>query len=90
MKYTVTIAEAGRGKFRVTVAEGDSKTTHVVSVTPQDLAKYAPSATPEALLRAAFEFLLQREPKESILREFAIPDIEKYFPDFRMKLRILG
>ncbi len=90
MKYTLTIADAEPGKFRVTVAEGDSKTTHVVAVPPQDLAKYAPGVTPEALLRAAFEFLLQREPKESILREFAIPDIERYFPDFRTKLRISG
>jgi hypothetical protein len=30
---------------------------------------------------AAFNFLLDREPQESILRRFELPVIELYFPD---------
>ncbi|MGA8037688.1 MAG: hypothetical protein WA823_17440 [Candidatus Acidiferrales bacterium] len=88
MKYSIAIVEEGATKFRVTIADGNSKTSHLVSVRPEDVAKYAPGARTEALLRASFEFLLAREPKESILREFALPDIEKYFPDFRSRLKI--
>jgi len=33
-------------------------------------------------VKAAFRFLLDREPKESILREFDLPVISRYFPEF--------
>jgi hypothetical protein len=50
----------------VTVDDGHGVTTHAVTVWPSDVARYAPGAEPEALLEAAFEFLFDREPKESI------------------------
>jgi len=37
---------------------------------------------PESLVRRSFEFLLEREPKESILREFELSVIQKYFPEY--------
>jgi hypothetical protein len=37
---------------------------------------------PDELVRRSFEFLLAREPKESILREFELPVIQKYFPEY--------
>jgi hypothetical protein len=37
---------------------------------------------PEQTLRRAFDFLLEREPAESILRSFALEDIARYFPEF--------
>ena len=33
-------------------------------------------------MRASFEFLLAHEPKESILREFDIEVISRYFPEY--------
>ena len=39
-------------------------------------------ATLEECIRAAFRFLLDHEPKESILRRFDISTIERYFPGF--------
>lgn len=38
--------------------------------------------SPEALVRASFEFLLEREPAGSILPRFELPVIQAYFPDF--------
>jgi hypothetical protein len=35
-----------------------------------------------AIVRASFEFLLEREPKESILRSFELSVIERYFPEY--------
>lgn len=58
-------------------------TTHEVAVSGADLARLAPGAThPEDLVRRSFEFLLEREPKESILRQFDLPLIGRYFPDY--------
>ncbi len=42
--------------------------------------------TPEELVRKSFEFLLEREPKESILREFNLNVISKYFPEYEKEI----
>jgi hypothetical protein len=68
--------------YDVVVNDGHGETTHEVTVWPSDLARYAPDATPEALLEASFAFLLEREPKEAILRKFELPVIERYFPEY--------
>jgi len=57
-------------------------TSHEVTVTPDDIARYAPGSTPERLLQASFEFLLEREPASSIMSRFALPVIERYFPEY--------
>ena len=59
-----------------------TKTTHDVTVTPEDMARYVPASTPERLLEASFQFLLAREPASSILSRFALPVIERYFPEY--------
>jgi hypothetical protein len=50
----------------------------------QRLAKGRHSA--ESCIDAAFRFLLDREPKESILRQFDLAVIERYFPEFEREL----
>lgn len=47
-----------------------------------DLQRWGRGQTPEELVRRSFEFLLQRESKESILREFDLSVIQRYFPDY--------
>jgi hypothetical protein len=37
---------------------------------------------PEELVRASFEFLLEREPATSILREISLNIISQYFPGY--------
>jgi hypothetical protein len=73
--------------FLVTIDEGTSSTSHIVTVWPSDIERYAPGAEPEELLTASFEFLLEREPKESILRTFELPVIERYFPEYGAAMR---
>ena len=41
----------------------------------------------EELIEASFEFLLERESKESILAEFDLPVIGRYFPDYPFDIR---
>lgn len=46
--------------------------------------------TPEDLVRKSFEFLLAREPKESILGEFELPIIQSYFPEYESEIQKLS
>jgi hypothetical protein len=65
----------------VRVREGAFATEHRLTVTAGDLARLDPDAAdPERLVRAAFAFLLEREPASSILRSFDLPVIGRYFP----------
>ena len=83
---TITVNHRSGAIYDVTVEDGGGRTSHAVSVTPAHLARFAPNATPEALLKGSFEFLLEREPKEAILARFELPVIERYFPDYPQAL----
>lgn len=39
-------------------------------------------ADPELIVRASFDFLLNREPPEDILSTFDLSEISKYYPDY--------
>ena len=73
---TVRIDEKGR-----VVSE------HSVTVSKADKERFAPDSTVEDLVTRSFEFLLEREPPTSILRTFALPDIERFFPEFPRSIR---
>ena len=67
----------------VVITDPDGSTRHEVTVTRTVLERLAPGADdPEDLVRRSFAFLLEREPKESILRSFELPEIGRYFPDY--------
>ena len=72
----------------VTVAGNGASTSHEVAVRTADLARLAPDAvTPEDLVRRSFAFLLAREPRESILRQFELTVIGRYFPEWEHEIR---
>lgn len=74
-------------RFEVVVTEGSGRTRHRVTAAAGDIARLAaPGATPEAVIEASFRFLLDREPKESILGRFDLTVISRYFPDYEAKL----
>jgi hypothetical protein len=83
MNRNISIESAGKNEFRVTVSEGASRTTHHVSVQPKDYDRIAGGKIPpDELVKMSFEFLLEREPKESILSTFELMVIARYFPSF--------
>jgi len=45
------------------------------------------TATHEYVLVQAVQFLLEKEPNTSILAEFDLPDIERYFPGFEAEIK---
>jgi hypothetical protein len=71
-----------------TVTERDGGVTHhLVRVSRADLARLDPGASdPEDLVGASFAFLLEREPKESVLREFDLTVIGRYFPEYEREI----
>ena len=73
----------------VTIDDGDgAPTRHDVTVTTADLERLAPGAVDSVdLVRRSFEFLLEREPKGSILRRFDLPLIGRYFPEYERTIR---
>ena len=69
-------------RFDVTVREGDTSTEHGVTVSEADLERLGGGRSPEAFVHDCFAFLLEREPKESILSSFDVGVIGRYFPEF--------
>ena len=71
----------------VTVGDDARATTHEVRVASDVLERLSPGAVePTALVHASFEFLLEREPRESILRAFDLPVIGRYFPEWEAEV----
>jgi hypothetical protein len=74
-------------KFAVTVRDEKGETLHVVTMAPATYERLAGGKhTPVACVEAAFRFLLDREPKESILARFDMTVIAHYFPEFEQRL----
>jgi hypothetical protein len=72
----------------VTVTDHASSREFEVAVSDAELRRYAPAAAdPAALVRRSFEFLLAREPKESILPSFGLSVIARYFPEHEREIR---
>jgi hypothetical protein len=72
----------------VTVGDDPAATRHDVAVTTEVLERLAPGhEEPTRLVGASFEFLLEREPRELILRSFELPVIARYFPEYEAWIR---
>ena len=83
MTIKVSCAPAAGGhECQVEVSDNKSVSRHSVVVNAKDLARWGRGRSADELVRRSFEFLLQREPKESILREFDLALIQRYFPEF--------
>ena len=83
----ISVAGADPGRFHVTIEEPGSRTEHEVTASTVDLERLGSSyESPEDFVRACFAFLLEREPKESILRSFDVSVIGRYFPEFESSI----
>jgi hypothetical protein len=73
--------------FEVTVRQGRGETHHHVTMSRETCERLtAGRDPPERCIEAAFRFLLDREPKESILARFDVTVISRYFPEFEREL----
>ena len=86
----ITIKETGEDdqgfRFDVDVTEAGSTSHHDVTLSRSDLEEMGKGASPEEFIRRCFEFLLERESKDSILARFDIRQIGTYFPEFKRQM----
>jgi hypothetical protein len=87
MPAEIIVQSANETRFEITVREGATETRHIVTVAPDYARKLAGGRVSlEDLVRRSFEFLLEHEPKESILRHFDLKDISRYFPEYEREI----
>ena len=80
----------GGWRCTVTIRDDRSTSTHDVTVGAEDATRLA-AATSDAdvqrLLYETFDFLLEREPKESILSSFDLSVVSRYFPEYEHEIQ---
>jgi hypothetical protein len=79
-----------RYEVEVTESDGsDSETTHEVTMDKDyymDLTENG-RIIPEGFVKKSFEFLLERESKDSILRQFNISQINDFFSEYEKEIK---
>jgi hypothetical protein len=85
----IVITPLEPGRFRAELTGGHLTTSHRV-VVPDGLLNElgVPGVDSERVVLETMRFLLEREPATSILPEFSLEDVPRYFPDFFEKLRL--
>jgi hypothetical protein len=79
-------------RYEIEITESDgsgSQTTHQVTMDKNyymDLTENG-RIIPEEFVKKSFEFLLERESKDSILRRFDIAQINDFFPEYEKEIK---
>jgi hypothetical protein len=81
----ITVTRQAHGTFHVQTPAGTSHEVSVPAGFPATLG--CGHVAPGELVRASFEFLLEREPATSILRDFSLDVISQYFPGYPAEIR---
>jgi hypothetical protein len=85
---TMRVVSMAPGEFGVEVEEGTEVTGHKVRLPRAFLDDLLLTEVDEELIvRETFDFLLEREPATSILPEFSLDDVSRYFPEFPKELQ---
>jgi len=84
----VRVKQLGGEEWLVTI-DAKRPTEHRVRVVEADVRRFAHGHSAEELLKASFEFLLEREPNTSILSSFDLPVIGRYFPEYEKEMKRL-
>jgi len=88
---TLSPLNDNRWSYLVEVTESDgsgSQTRHKVSMDKEYYEKISTGVIgPEDFVKKSLEFLLKREDKNSILKEFNINQIGEYFPEYETEIK---
>jgi hypothetical protein len=88
MAANIEIVKTGDLEYRVRISEKGSETKHHVTIKQSDYTRLTgEKIPPQELVRQSFEFLLEREPKESILGRFDLSVISRYFPEYEREIK---
>ena len=83
----IKVKKKNKQEFMVTIEEKSNSSEHAVTL-DQSYYQFLTDGkiTKEELIKKSFEFLLEREPKESILSKFNLSVIKSYFPEYEQKV----
>ena len=85
---TMRVVSMAPGEYGVEVEEGNGITGHKVRLPPSFLDDLLLTGVDgEVIVRETIDFLLEREPATSILPEFSLSDVSRYFPEFAEELQ---
>ena len=79
---TVTPFPGSGFTFDVIVRDLRGESLHRVTIEANEAERWAKLGTPSSCVEAVMLFLLDREPKESIMSTFDIRVVRRYFPEF--------
>ncbi len=93
----IDVTKVDKDTFQVVVREGRGSSRHRVTLSDDYYSKLAgisgssgisggKGISKEELIKKSFQFLLEHEPKESILSSFDLTVIKRYFPDFEREV----
>jgi hypothetical protein len=84
----IEIKKKSEHEFFVCVKEEKTETEHLITLDDDYYKKLTNGEiSKEELIKRSFEFLLERESKESILSKFDLKVIKNYFPEYEKKIR---
>lgn len=84
----VEVNKITENQYRVMVSDNNGYSDHIVILDPecyQDLT--VGKISKKELIEKSFEFLLERESKDSILSKFKLKQISNYFPEFETEIK---
>jgi hypothetical protein len=84
----IVVTSIGSRKFHVAVREDERKSRHYHVTVPESLIEelQLPEDDLDKVVRESFVFLLEREPATSIMPEFSLDVISRYFPEYKQTL----
>ena len=87
----IDITAADANTYDVTITDDDgAQTSHRVWVPPSILTDLGLSEAQEpVLVRASMAYLLEREPASSILPQFGLDEIARFFPNYPTEIGAL-
>lgn len=84
----IEVKKVNEQEFLVSIEEKGSESQHTVYLDEEYYQKLTDGKTSKKeLIKKSFEFLLDRESKESILSEFNLRIIRNYFPEYEEKIK---
>ncbi len=84
----IKVEKINQDEFLVTIDEQGSKSEYNVRLDDDYYQKLTDGKVgKEELIRKSFEFLLEREPKESIFSRFNLQIIKNYFPEYEKRIK---
>jgi hypothetical protein len=85
----IIVTPTGSRRFHVELRQGEHHPRHYHVTVPVNLIDelQLPENDLERVVQESFVFLLEREPASSIMAEFSLDVISRYFPEYKETLR---